>query len=86
MNPETVRLFVPYSADTPWIVRREVARVGTFASRDEAVMAAVAMRSKLIRAWGRPHPPVRVQESDGSWRDFSEGERIPTDGIGLGST
>jgi hypothetical protein len=75
MNPETVRLFVPYSADPPWIVRREVARVGTFSSRAEAVSAAVAMRSKLTRAWGRSHPPVRVQESDGSWRDLAEVDR-----------
>ncbi|PWK92903.1 hypothetical protein [Fulvimonas soli] len=73
MKPETIRLFVPYSTEAPWIVRREVARVGTYASRDEAVSAALAMRLKLIRAWGRAHPPVSVQESDGSWHDVTEG-------------
>ena len=33
MDPQPVRLFVPYTDGTPWIVRREEARVGTFGSR-----------------------------------------------------
>jgi hypothetical protein len=74
MVPEKVRLFVPFSPDTPWVVRGEAARVGTFRSRDEAVSAALAMRSRLVRAHGRMHPPVRVQESDGSWRDVVESD------------
>lgn len=73
MKPDTIRLFVPYSTEAPWVVRHEVARVGTYASHAEAVSAAVAMRLKLSRAWGQIHPPVRVQESDGSWRDVTEG-------------
>jgi hypothetical protein len=76
MDSEIVRLFVPYSVDTPWIVRREVARVGTFNSRDDAVRAAIAMRSKLARAWGREHPPIQVQDFDGSWREVSDGEPV----------
>jgi len=67
MEPQPVSLFVPYTDDTPWIVRGEVARVGTFGSRADAVRAAMAMRAKLARAWGVNHPPVQVQESDGSW-------------------
>jgi hypothetical protein len=34
----------------------------------------MAMRSKLGRAWGVSHPPVRVQECDGSWHDVEDGE------------
>ena len=67
MEPQPVSLFVPYTDDTPWIVRGEVARVGTFGSRADAVRAAMAMRAKLARAWGVNHPPVQVQERDGSW-------------------
>ncbi|MGN6381067.1 hypothetical protein [Dyella sp.] len=74
MDPQPVRLFVPYTDGTPWIVRREVARVGTFGSRSDAVRAAMAMRSKLSRAWGLDHPPVQVQECDGSWHDVEESE------------
>jgi hypothetical protein len=74
MVPEKIRLFVPFTADTPWVVRGEAARMGTFASRAEAVSAAIAMRSRLVRAHGRTHPPVRIQESDGSWRDVVEAE------------
>lgn len=74
MSQETVRLFVPYAVDSPWIVRREVARMGTFSCRADAVRAAVAMRSKLVRAWGRDYPPVQVQDIDGSWREVDEGE------------
>ncbi|HEX7814737.1 hypothetical protein [Dyella sp.] len=69
MIPEKVRIFVPFSVDTPWVVRGEAARMGTFRTRDDAVSAAIAMRSRLVRAHGRTHPPVSVQESDGSWRD-----------------
>lgn len=72
MDPQPVRLFVPYTDDMPWIVRREVVRVGTFGSRVDAVRAAMAMRSKLCRAWGLMHPPVQVQECDGSWHDVAE--------------
>lgn len=74
MDPQPVQLFVPYTDDLPWIVRREVARVGTFSSRADAVRAAMAMRSKLSRAWGLSHPPVQVQECDGSWHDVDDGE------------
>lgn len=74
MEPQPVRLFVPYTDGSPWIVRREVARVGTFSCRRDAVRAAMAMRAKLARAWDMPHPPVQVQESDGSWHDLAEDE------------
>lgn len=74
MDPQPVRLFVPYTDDTPWIVRREVVRVGTFDTRTDAVRAAMAMRSKLSRAWGVTHPPVQVQEPDGSWHEADEAE------------
>ncbi|WP_049623286.1 hypothetical protein [Frateuria defendens] len=73
MTPETVRLYIPYSDGAPWIVRREVARLGTYPSRGEAVAAALAMRLKLVQAWGRGQPPVSVQESDGSWHEVPEG-------------
>jgi hypothetical protein len=73
MQPQAVRLFVPFSAEAPWIVRREVARVGTYPSHAEAVAAALAMRAKLARAWNCSHPPVRVQEGDGSWREVDDG-------------
>jgi len=72
MNPETVRLFVPFSGEAPWIVRGEVARVGTYPTQAEAISAAVRVRAKLGRAWGLQHPPVRVQESDGSWRELPD--------------
>lgn len=72
MHPETVRLFVPFSADPPWIVRGEASRVGTFPTRAEAISAAVRVRAKLSRAWGREHPPVRVQESDGTWHELPD--------------
>ena len=72
MTPETVTLYVPFATDTPWIVRREQGRVGTYASRDDAVHAARAVRAKLTRAWGFTHPPVQVQESDGSWHDIDD--------------
>ncbi len=74
MVPEKVRLFVPFAAGTPWVVRGEASRMGTFPSRAEAVSAAIAMRSRLVRAHGRTHPPVSIQESDGSWRDVMEAE------------
>ena len=54
MNPQAVRLFVPFSVDTPWIVRREVARVGTYPSRNEAISAALAVRDADIEANARP--------------------------------
>ncbi|WP_017461243.1 hypothetical protein [Dyella ginsengisoli] len=76
MEPQPVRLFVPYTDDTPWIVRGEVARVGTFGSRADAVRAAMAMRAKLARAWGVSHPPVQVQECDGSWHDVEDEEQL----------
>jgi hypothetical protein len=72
MNPENINLYVPYSAGSTWIVRREVARLGTYPSRDEAVSAALVMRSRLSRAHGCRHPPVRVQEHDGSWHELGE--------------
>ncbi|MEI7037980.1 DUF2188 domain-containing protein [Fulvimonas yonginensis] len=72
MHHETVRLFVPFSGDAPWIVRGEATRVGTYPTRDEAISAAVRVRAKLSRAWGLEHPPVRVQESDGSWHELSD--------------
>lgn len=72
MNPENVSLYVPYSVDSPWIVRREVTRVGTYSSRTDAIAAAIAMRAKLARAWGHMHPPVQVQESDGSWHEADD--------------
>ncbi|HET6432424.1 hypothetical protein [Dyella sp.] len=72
MDPHPVQLFVPYADDMPWIVRHDVGRVGTFGSRAEAVRAAMAMRSKLGRAWGLSHPPVQVQECDGSWHDADD--------------
>lgn len=72
MTPETVRLYIPYSDGAPWIVRREVARLGTYASHGEAVAAALAMRLKLVQAWGHRQPPVSVQESDGSWHEVRE--------------
>lgn len=72
MTPQTIRLYVPYSTEPPWIVRRETSRVGTFDSRSDAVRAAVAMRSKLTRAWGLIHPPICVQELDGSWHDIED--------------
>ena len=72
MDPQPIRLFVPYSDDTPWSVRREAARVGTFDSRADAVRAAMAMRSKLGRAWGLSHPPVQVQDPDGSWHELDD--------------
>lgn len=71
MHPQSVCLFVPFSIDTPWIVRGEVARVGTYLTRSDAVAAALAVRAKLARAWHCEHPPVRVQEPDGSWHDVS---------------
>lgn len=74
MNPETVRLFVPFSAEAPWIVRGEASRVGTYPTRDEAISAAVRVRAKLARAWGLEHPPVRIQESDGSWRELPDAD------------
>jgi hypothetical protein len=74
MIPESVRLYVPYSASAMWVVRGEVARMGTYPSRTEAVSAALAMRSRLARAYGRRHPPIQVQESDGSWRDVVDAE------------
>jgi Uncharacterized protein conserved in bacteria (DUF2188) len=77
MNPETVRLFVPFSVDSPWVVRGEATRVGTYPTRAEAISAALRVRAKLIRAWGLEHPPVRVQESDGSWRELPDAD-IPT--------
>ena len=70
MQAESIRLYVPYSLEAPWIVRREVARLGTFASREDAVRAAQVFRSRLSQAYGMQHPPVRIQESDGSWRDL----------------
>ena len=72
MVPEKVRLFVPFSIEAPWVVRGEAARMGTFSNRDDAVSAALAMRSRLVRAYGRHHPPVQIQESDGSWHDVAE--------------
>lgn len=72
MNPEAVRLFVPFSPESPWIVRGEVSRVGTYPTRAEAISAAMRVRAKLARAWGLEHPPVRVQESDGSWRELPD--------------
>jgi hypothetical protein len=72
MNPESVRLFVPFTAEAPWIVRGDASRVGTYPTRDEAISAAVRVRAKLARAWGLQHPPVRVQESDGSWRELTD--------------
>jgi len=74
MNPQAVRLFVPFSVDTPWIVRREVARVGTYPSRNEAISAALAVRAKLTRAWGCRLPPVWVQDMDGGWREVHDVE------------
>jgi hypothetical protein len=32
----------------------------------------MAMRAKLARAWGLIHPPVQVQESDGSWHEVDD--------------
>jgi hypothetical protein len=72
MNPESVRLCVPFTAEAPWIVRGDASRVGTYPTRDEAISAAVRVRAKLARAWGLQHPPVRVQESDGSWRELTD--------------
>lgn len=72
MNPEAVSLFVPFSAEAPWIVRGEASRIGTYPSRAEAISAAMRVRAKLARAWGLEHPPVRVQESDGSWRELAD--------------
>jgi hypothetical protein len=77
MNPEAVRLFVPFSAESPWIVRGEAARVGTYPTRDEAISAAVRVRAKLARAWNLEYPPVHVQESDGSWRAWAEPDSRP---------
>ena len=76
MEPQPVHLFVPYANETPWIVRREVARVGTFGSRVDAVRAAMAIRAKLDRAWGLIHPHVQVQESDGSWHEVDDDESL----------
>lgn len=67
MIPEAVRLFVPFSAEAPWIVNGEASRVGTYPTRAEAISAAMRVRAKLARAWGMEYPPVRVQECDGSW-------------------
>ena len=72
MHPEAVSLFVPFSAEAPWIVRGEASRVGTYPTRAEAISAAMRVRAKLARAWGLEHPPVRVQESDGSWRELAD--------------
>ena len=72
MNPEAVSLFVPFSAEAPWIVRGEASRIGTYPTRAEAISAAMRVRAKLARAWGLEHPPVRVQESDGSWRELAD--------------
>jgi hypothetical protein len=72
MNPEAVRLFIPFSAEAPWIVRNDASRIGTYPTRAEAISAAMRVRAKLARAWGLEHPPVRVQESDGSWRELSD--------------
>jgi hypothetical protein len=72
MNPQPVRLFVPFSADAPWIVRGEVDRVGTYLRREEAITAALAVRAKLARAWDCRQPPVRVQQADGSWQEIDE--------------
>ncbi len=74
MNPQPVHLFVPFSAEAPWIVRGEVDRVGTFPHRDEAIAAALAVRAKLARAWDCRQPPVRVQHADGSWQEVGETE------------
>jgi len=74
MNPEAVRLFVPFSVDSPWVVRGEATRVGTYPTRAEAISAALRVRAKLARAWGLEHPPVRVQESDGSWRELADAD------------
>jgi hypothetical protein len=76
MIPQAVCLFIPYTSETPWIVRRETVRVGTYESRADAVRAAMAMRAKLTRAWGLAHPPVQVQEHDGSWHDLDDNEAI----------
>ncbi|NUO72404.1 MAG: DUF2188 domain-containing protein [Frateuria sp.] len=75
MNPEAVRLLIPFTAEAPWIVRRDDAsRVGTYPTRAEAICAAMRVRAKLARAWGLEHPPVRVQESDGSWRELPDSD------------
>jgi hypothetical protein len=74
MNPEAVRLFIPFSTEAPWIVRDDASRVGTYPTRAEAISAAVRVRAKLVRAWGMEHPPVRVQESDGSWRELPDAD------------
>lgn len=74
MNPHTISLSVPFRSDAPWVVQHEVDRVGTYPTRDEAISAAVRVRAKLVRAWGCPHPPVRVQESDGSWHELKEAD------------
>ena len=72
MHPEAVRLFVPFSAEAPWTVQGGASRVGTYLTRAEAISAAVRVRAKLVRAWGLEHPPVRVQESDGSWHELPD--------------
>lgn len=77
MLPEAVRLFVPFSVEAPWIVRGGDSRVGTYPTRAEAILAAVRVRAKLARAWGLEHPPVRVQESDGSWRELADPGSVP---------
>ena len=74
MSPQPVRLFVPFSTDAPWIVRHEATRVGTYASRHEAISAALAMRAKLTRAWSCSQPPVRVQARDGNWHEVHSTE------------
>lgn len=71
MHPASIRLFVPFTVEAPWIVQGEASRVGTYSTRAEAIAAAMRVRAKLARAWGLEHPPVRVQESDGSWRELA---------------
>lgn len=72
MQPQSVRLYVPFAKGTPWIVRREAERIGTYTSQAEAVLAAHKVRAKLMRAWQLPLPPISVQADDGRWHEVED--------------
>lgn len=60
-------LFVPYTADAPWIVRRARTVVAEHATQREAIDAARRLASSIARRPGQATVSVAVQAEDGSW-------------------
>jgi hypothetical protein len=61
-----MHIFVPYSTDKPWVVRRECALLGKFNNFKDALNAAHSFAAKLQRRLFTP-VDVQVQSINGQW-------------------